>query len=162
MLRDAWARKSGCNTANGVTCGPIVWSSFRVPWNIGRTGQTKQLQGRGKTTKSQQHYHMPVVRLIICTAVQSYLVPNLDLVRVLPNVGVYGLFDQVAFAACNPQDQIVKRAAAQNIHVVAGARPAARAEAIRLVSHLHDLHRDLRWIVARHAPAAIAHVAGRK
>jgi hypothetical protein len=98
----------------------------------------------------------------IHTAVHSYLVPNLDLVRVLSDIGVYGLFDQVAFAACNPQDQIVKRAAAQDIYVVAGARPAARAEAIRLVSHLYDLDRDLRWVVARHAPPAIAHVARRK
>jgi hypothetical protein len=43
---------------------------------------------------------------------------------------------------------------------IAGAGPATWAEAIRLVPHLDDFDRDFGWVVARHTPAAIAHVTG--
>jgi hypothetical protein len=157
MLSDARVRESGCNIAKGVTCGPILRSSLMVPWGISRFGK---LNDREAAAKQQNLGSIVTCRLYVYSyCVPLYLVPNLDLVRVLSDVGVYGLFDQVALAACNPQDQVVKRAATQDIHVVAGARPAARAEAIRLVSHLYNFYRDLRWVVARHAPPAIAHVA---
>jgi hypothetical protein len=91
---------------------------------------------------------------------QLLFIPNLDLVRILSDVRVHRLLDQVSLAARDSQDQVVKRAAAQDVYVVAGTRPTTWAEAIGLVPHLDDFDGDLGWVVARHAPAAIAHVAG--
>lgn len=76
------------------------------------------------------------------------------------DVRVNRFLDQVTLTTRNSQDQIVKRAASKDIHVITGARSSARAEAIRLVTHLNNLDGHLRWIVSRHAPATIAHVAG--
>ena len=62
---------------------------------------------RHKKVTSHYIYHMPIVRLSLLLYVQSLFVPDLDFIRVLSDVRVNSLLDQVAFTACNPQDQVV-------------------------------------------------------
>jgi hypothetical protein len=46
------------------------------------------------------------------------LVENLNLIRILPNVRVNGLLDQVPLAARDPQDEVVERRSPQNIYMI--------------------------------------------
>lgn len=47
------------------------------------------------------------------------VIPNFDLFRILSDVAVDRLFDEVALAACDPEDEVIQRGAAQDVHMVA-------------------------------------------
>ena len=103
-------------------------------------------------------YSPPPLSLQTPSQPPSLLIPNLHPIRISPNIRINRLLDRLALPAGNPQNQIVQRAAAQDIYMVSCRGTPARAEAVGLVPHFDDSHGDLRRVVARHAPAAVAHV----
>ena len=49
---------------------------------------------------------------------RSFLITYFHLLRILADVRNVVLFDLIAFPTCDPQDQIVQRRPAQDIHVI--------------------------------------------
>ena len=49
---------------------------------------------------------------------QSFLLKNLDLLRILQDLRLDVVLDMLPFATGNPQDQIVQRAASENVDMV--------------------------------------------